>query len=298
MITYSDGLARNDTIPVGAAHFFYQSQENHTAKVFAGTVTSNQPVVAAVIQETRNATTGAGLIFSYTGFTGGATNLVFPLINANNAGYLTGLQIQNIGTQATEVTLTYTPSAAGTQCSETQTIAPGASTTYALAAFHSTAPVPGTANCAKGARFIGSAQVTGNSTNQPLVGIGNQLLPGINGGAYSAFNVDQATNKVVLPLMMDRNSGFFTGFNVQNVGSVTATISCTFTNDDYTIPATQLAPGAALNDLQRNKIADNYVGGATCTASEAGAKIVAIVNELGSSTTADQLLVYEGIATQ
>jgi hypothetical protein len=301
-IKYSSGLADvTATIQPGAAKVFYQSQEAHPTKVFAGTITSNQPVVAAVIQETRNATTQAGIIFSYTGFTGGTTNPVFPLINANNAGYVTGLQIQNAGTQATDVTVSYTPAAAGTACAETQSIQPGASATFALAAFNATAPAPGTANCAKGARFVGSAQVTGNTTNQPLVGIGNQLLPGANGGAYGAFDANAATNKVVMPLIMDRRGGsnkFFTGFNIQNVGTGTATVSCTFVSDDYTIPATALAPGQALNDLQNSKGADNYAGGATCTASEAGAKIVAIVNELGDRGTADQLLVYEGAISQ
>jgi hypothetical protein len=303
-IAYSSGLNIQDRqIPMGAAIVFYQKNEDHgTARVFAGTITSDQPVVAAVIQETRNATSGAGIIFSYTGFTGGTTNPVFPLINANNSGYQTGLQIQNAGTQATEVTVSYTPTPNnGTACTETQTIAPGASATYALAAFHPSAPAPGTANCAKGAKFIGSAQVTGNSTSQPLVGIGNQLLAGVNGEAYGAFDANAATNKVVMPLIMDRRGGankFYTGFNLQNVGTGTATVSCTFVGDDFTIAATALAPGEALNNIQRNQIADNYAGGATCTAAEAGAKIVAIVNELGDRSTADQLLVYEGAISQ
>jgi hypothetical protein len=302
-IAYSDGTTASASIPVGSAKVFYQSQETHSQKVFAGTITSNQPVVAAVIQETRNATTGAGIIFSYTGFTGGSPNPVFPIINANNSGYVTGLQIQNAGTAATEVTVTYTPAGGiGTQCIETQTIQPAASATFALAAFNATATLPGTSDCARGVRFVGAARVTGNSANQPLVGIGNQLLPGANGGAYGAFNADNATNKVVMPLIMDRRGGatnkFFTGFNIQNVGTGTATVSCTFVGDDYTIPATALAAGAALNDLQNGKVADNYAGGATCTAAESGAKIVAIVNELGDLAGADQLLVYEGAISQ
>lgn len=298
-INYSDGTNRTDTIPVGAAKVYFQSAETHSQPVFAGTVTSDQPIVAAVIQETRNATTGAGIIFGYTGFTGGTTNPVFPIINANNAGYQTGLQIQNAGNAATDVTVTYTPSIAGETCTETRTIAPGASQTFALAAFHPTAQSP--ANCAKGARFVGSARVTANSTNQPLVGIGNQLLAGQNGGAYGAFNADNATNKVVLPLIMDRRGGsnkFFTGFNIQNVGSAPATVSCTFSSDDYTITAQVLQPGAALNDLQNSKVADNYAGGGTCTAAESTAKIVGVVNELGDLAGADQLLVYEGAASQ
>ncbi|MCE7984237.1 MAG: hypothetical protein DYG89_23935 [Caldilinea sp. CFX5] len=294
-IDYSDngiGADVTATIKPGAAKVFYQAQETHTATVFAGTVTStnNQPLVAAVIQESN------AVMFAYTGFTGaGSTAPVFPLINANNANYITGLQIQNAGTQETNVTVSYTPSSAGNACTETQSIAPGASKTFALAAFaNSTNP---NENCANGARFIGSAKVTTNSANQPLVGIGNQLYPGRNGEAYGSFSADEATAKVVMPLIMDRNGGYYTGFSVQNVGDAATSVSCTFTNSSVTIPATTLQPGGALADLQANKLGDRYVGAATCTAT-AGGKIVAVVNQLGASTTADQLLVYEGISTQ
>jgi hypothetical protein len=306
-VDYSDGTSVTASIQVGAANVFYQKLENHTQAIFAGTVTSDQPLVAAVLQE------NPGLIFAYTGFTedSTSTNPVFPIINANNPtpqGYVTGLQIQNAGDTATEVTVTYTPAAGantGTLCTEMQTIASGASATYALQAFALGATNPGTSDCVKGARFVGSAQVTGNSTSQELVGIGNQLLAsGANGGAYSAFDATAATAKVVMPLIMDRNAGFFTGFNVQNVGTEAANVSCTFTDSAYTVSG-NLAVGAALNDIQFNKIPEvptlpnqRYVGGATCTADNANARLVAVVNELGPDLTLDQLLVYEGAASQ
>ncbi len=283
-VAYSDSTSASATVQPGAAKAFYQSQENHPGPVFAGTVTSDKPVVAAVIQESDK------IIFAYTGFSGGATAPVFPLINANNANYITGLQIQNAGTQATDVTVSYTPSSAGAACTETQSIQPGASATFALAAFANGA----NSTCAAGATFIGSAAVTGNSTNQPLVGIGNQLLPGVNGEAYGSFDPDQATNVVVMPLIMDRNSGYFTGFNVQHVGGPQATVNCTFTNSTYTVSGT-LSQGQALTDLQQGKIADGYVGSARCEASDANAKIVAVVNQLQAGATNDQFLVYEGV---
>ena len=217
-----------------------------------------------------------------------ATNPVMPLINANNSGYITGVQIQNAGTQATNVTVTYTPSVAGTACTETQTIQPGASNTFTLAAFANGA----NSNCAAGERFVGSAKVTANSASQPLAAIVNQLGTA-NGEAYNAFNPTTATSKVVMPLIMDRNSGFYTGFNVMNVGAGNTTVNCTFTGTAYTASAT-LAPDQALSDIQNNKIAASYVGSGTCTAS-GGGQIVGVVNELGASF--DQLLVYEGSNT-
>lgn len=288
-VAYSDGITATATIKAGAAHTFYQEKEGHPCKVFAGTVTSTQPLVATVVQE------AGQIIFAYTGFT---TNihptLLFPLVQSGGGtGYLTGIQIQNAGTQETEVIVSYTPSTTGTGCTEVQTIPAGSSKTFALMAFHSDQS-SATDNCSSGSRFIGSAKVTGNSTNQPLVGIANQLLPGKNGEAYSAFTPDDATAKVVMPLIMDRNGGFFTGFSVMNVGDTTTTVICTFTNTSYTVTGT-LAPGQALADLQANKIAERYVGSGTCTGSGANAKLIAIVNELGAAPNADQLLVYEGI---
>lgn len=288
-VTYSDGITATATIKAGAAHTFYQAKEGHQCRVFAGTVTSTQPMVATVIQEAQ------GIIFAYNGFTtSGATNILFPLINVGSGnGYLTGIQLQNTGNEATEVTLSYLPSLTGTSCTETQTIPAGNSKTFTLLAFNANQSGT-TTTCTGGARFVGSAQVTGNSTNQPLVGIANQLVPGHNGEAYTAFAPAEATAKVVLPLIMDRNNGFFTGFSVMNVGTVTTTVDCIFTNTSYTVTKT-LALGEAVADIQFGKIAERYVGAATCTASGENAKIVGIVNELGAATNADQLLVYEGI---
>jgi hypothetical protein len=96
-----------------------------------------------------------------------------------------------------------------------------------------------------------------------------------------------------MPLIMDRNGGYFTGFNVQNVGSDSTTVNCTFTDSTYTVSAT-LDAGEALSDLQGDKIASGYVGSATCVASGGTDNlIVGVVNELGPS--GDAFLVYEGI---
>lgn len=282
-INYSDGTSTTATIKPGSAKLFDQSTETHTAAVFSANITSSQPVAAAVIEE------NPATMFAYTGFQSGTTDPVMPLINANNSGYVTGVQIQNIGSSQTDVTLTYTPSSAGTACAETQTIPAGQSKTFALAAFSNGS----NSNCAPGSTFIGSAKVTANSANQPLVAIVNQLKPNVNGEAYGSFDPASATNKVVLPLIMDRNSGWFTGFNVMNVGSSPTTVTCTFTGTSYTVSGT-LNPGQALTAIQNNQISNGYVGSGTCTAANATDKIVAVVNELNISA-GDNLLVYEGI---
>ena len=287
-VNYSDGTTGTAKIQPGSSARFVQSTETHSLTVFGATVTSDQPIVVAAIEENANT------MFAYNGFTSGTTNPSMPLINANNFSYVTGVTMQNSGTQATDVTVSYTPSAAGTACTEKQTLAAGQSSTFALGIF-GTGPIPaGTVtNCAINSTFVGSAKVTVNTTSQPLSAIVNQLLPGKNGEAYGGFDATKATDTVVAPLIMDRNSGFFTGMNIVNVGTAATTVNCTFTDATYTINKT-LQPDQAFTDVQANKIKDGYVGGATCTAS-AGGKIVGVINQLGPSGSADQLLVYEGI---
>jgi hypothetical protein len=159
-----------------------------------------------------------------------------------------------------------------------------------LAAFGGASP--GSDTCVDGATFVGSAAVTANSAGNDLNVIVNQLSAS-NGEAYGGFDPAAATDTVVMPLIMDRNGGYFTGFNVQNVGSDSTTVNCTFTDSTYTVSAT-LDAGEALSDLQGDKIASGYVGSATCVASGGTDNlIVGVVNELGPS--GDAFLVYEGI---
>jgi len=123
----------------------------------------------------------------------------------------------------------------------------------------------------------------------------NQLNFGTNKGAsYGSFDSAAATATVVVPLIMDRNYGYFTGFNVMNAGSNDATVTCTFTGSAVTVGPTLLTPGQALTHTQLNQIANNYVGAATCTATGTSPQIVGVVNELLNTGSSDTFLVYEG----
>jgi hypothetical protein len=295
-ITYSDGVTASATVKPGAAATFDQSTENHgTTKVFSGVVTSNQPVAATVIEEDTRT------MFAYSGFNSGSTAPVLPLINTNNSGYITGINVQNSGSSDTNVTISYTPSAAGTACTETQTVLAGKSATFALFPFSGTA-FSGTSTCIAHEKFIGSAKVTGNTTSQALTAVVNQLKPGVNGEAYGGFDPSAATGSVVLPLIMNANSTYWTSISIMNVGAAATNVTCTFTPYGSVVlptPTAHLDPNQGVSFLQAAADefgATKYIGSATCTTSPAG-QIVAVVNELGGSPTADQLLVYEGFNT-
>lgn len=283
-VAYTDGTSGSATVVPGAAATFDQGTESHPGSMFAGKVTSNEPVVVTVVQE--NSTR----VFAYGAFPGGTTAPVIPLVNVQPAKrYATGIQVQNGGSTSTDVTLTYYPSPGsnmGTECTETKTIAAGASANFALAAFSGSSPVAGS-TCIQGQRFIGSAKVTANSASQPLVAIVNQQMPD-GGSAYGAFNAANATNKVVFPLIKNQygSARGVTGFNVMNVGASATNVSCVISgaangvSQSATVSAA-LAPGQALSSLQSNVagIDLKFLGSATCTATGGDAKIVGVINE-------------------
>jgi hypothetical protein len=301
------------TIKAGASVTFSQASETcHPAKsVFAGSIESDQPIVVVVVQE------NTAKLFAYSGFAGEAgdisENLVMPLINANNNTMTTGVQIMNTGDTVSDVTVSYSPSTIagvtyGTACTEKQTIQPKASATYALYAFYAgTRPAGITTDCVGGQTFIGSARVTINSATMPLVGIVNQNKP-VYGEAYGAFNPDNATPQVVLPLLMDRNGSaqWSTGFAIMNVGGAATFVKCAMTNLPTGVtyaPSQELASFEAMTPNMKGQIGTgSYVGSGTCTAYtdntyatvDTAAKLVGVVNESGIPVV-DRLLVYEGI---
>jgi hypothetical protein len=275
-VTYSSGVTEGATIASGAAATFDQAANPDVADGWVGSasVTSDQDVVAAVMQ------VGPTTLLGYNCFTGASEYPVMPLVQANNYGYVTGIQVQNTSGTDTDVTIAYTPSTVGTAVTETKTVPANSSETFALGAFG-------------GETFVGSAEVSENSAGADLVVIVNQLNSDDNkGAAYEGFDPDAGTDTVVMPLIMDRNYDYFTGFSVMNVGDAATDVVCTFTDSTYEETAT-LDPGDALTAVQLDKIADGYVGSATCVAD--GGSIVGIVNELGPQDAAsgDTFLVYD-----
>lgn len=264
------------TIPAGAAATFNQATNTclPTPYVGAATITATGgDVVATVLQA------GPTTLFAYNGFTSGASTPVMPLVQGNNSGYFTGIQVQNTGTASTDVTITYTPGAAGTTCTQTRTIAAGASGTFQDCSNLSVA------------RFVGGAAVSTNSADQPLVAIVNQLNSAAGkGAAYNAFDPAAATATVNFPLIMRDNFGYFTGFNIYNAGGASADVACTFSGTGAPAPVNAtVAAGSTLTAVQTGT--GRFVGSATCTA--AGASLLGVANELATAA-GDNLFAYTG----
>jgi len=307
-VTYSDGTVVTKTaVPASASATFEQASETHTASVFSASVTSGEPVAATVVE------VGPNTLFSYSGFTAGATNPMMPLVNENNYGYFTGVQIQNLGASDTDVTVSYSPGLAGTACLETRTVPAGKSATFAQGVFTASDPngsAPKANTCTLGQQFVGAGKVTANTASMPLVAVVNQLNPATTapkGAAYMGFNPADGKAKIVYPLIMDRNFGYFTSWSIANV-SETETVAkadlvCTVTGTDISgaavtktfSPDADIVPGASWTLNHINVIANRFVGGATCVSADANDKLVGSANQLATGPI-DSFLVYEGFA--
>jgi hypothetical protein len=279
-------------IEPNTAQRFDQNANAQLPSNFVGSavIQSDQDIAAAVVQ------VGPTTVLAYNGFTDATTNPYFPLINANNSGFITGISVQNTGTSDTDVTVSYSPSPGivgnSPACTETRTVpANGGTAIFAVEAFDSGQPGE---NCADGELFVGSARVTANSTNQPLVAVVNQLNPTTNkAGAYSSFSTTGASSTIVFPVIQDRLFGLFTGFSIVNVGSTATTVTCTYSNSSATQSET-LDPGEPFTAVQNNAIADGYNGSGICQASGSG-RIIGIANQVRISGSADTFFVSEGL---
>lgn len=296
-VDYADSACAEGpiTIQPGAAHTFDQATFSCLGSTYVGaaTVTGNSgSQLVATVMEAGSQAPLLNLL-SYNGFTTGSTELVAPLVQFNNSGFTSGFSIQNAGGTATDVTVSFTPGAGnpGTACTETISIAPGSSQTFGLFAFTLTGS--NNTTCTRGERFIGSAEVTTNSASQDLVGIVNQINFAYFGSAYNAIDPAAATNTVVMPLIMGQNSGFFTTWNLANVGGSSTNVSCTYSNSAVTSNQT-LGAGEAWTLDHNNLFGGTYVGSATCTADGAGI-IVAVVNEFTFTNNADLLFTYNAV---
>ena len=311
-VNYSDCAPSAQTpvsIPEGSSKTFDQATEAcHTAKTFSATITSTNPLVAVVLQESLSRSS----LLAYTGFgTGGSTDIKIPLVNIQPGSWVTGIQIFNTSTTtSTNLKLTYLSGDDGvTTCFETQTIPANESRTYGFLAFQASPPAGVTTNCnvLPTGKMVGTGYLAApadNSGSVPLVAVINETRNS-NAGAYSSFTTSQGTAQVNFPLIMDRVSGpkWSTGFSVMNVGSATTFVKCSFTNSAITVDTgtAGLAVNQTMVRVQGNTLGVNYVGAGTCKAYtnntyatvDGTAKLVGVFNQVGTGI-GDLLLVAEG----
>lgn len=314
-IEYSDGLIVSDItgLQPGAAVIIDNQAENHIAKKFAATLTATGDIAVAVV-EWSYGRFGENL-FAFNGFTPGqgTPDPVIPMVNQNNYGYWTSIPIQNLGTVDTIVTLTYTPTKAGTACTETLTIPAGGWAEFGAFAHVFKPQTPGT-TCVSGQRFVGAAVVTSNSAGQPLIGLMNQSTTERVGyqkaGALMTMNPALATTKVVFPDSYQWFGGmsWWSSITLVNVSGATleagevvcrgvGSAASTPVDETWSNP-TAIADGSGwIIDLFRDygPLPNGFLGGIHC---EATGNILGTLNNLGDSAPAslDSYTLFEGIS--
>lgn len=223
------------TIPAFSTHLFYQSANaNINAPAPGGwggsaVVEGNQPLAGIANFYNEGSSQATAAFQSYNPFTGGATKLYVPRLLLNYFDYQGGIKIQNVGTAATNVTVTYFFGAN----SYTQTITglqPGAAFPIYMP---DVAEVPDTV----GGHPVGagSAVIT-SSGGVPIVATVNEdnrvgaAIAGHEGRGvtYNAFLDGEQTNTVFFSQVTSRFYGYSGGVQVQNVGTAAANVTATF----------------------------------------------------------------------
>lgn len=304
----SSGVAGSEstTIEPGAAKTFDQASGSSTKNcddigptfIGSATVSSNQPVVATVMQL---GTGGFDILMGYNGFTGsGSSTVSLPLIMANNSSYYTGMQIQNVGGSATTATVNYGTNLVGgfAPTDDTCLLQPGESCTLIQQSGQWT-----------GNAYVGSATVTASQNlvvivNQASLGSGNK---GPYGTAYEGFDPAVGTNDVSAALIMSNNSGYYTGVQVMNVGGSSCNVTIDYgpntaggfnpTNENFNVNAgeswTVIQTGSSpANGGVNNWGTNKYIGSAEISGTGA-CSLIAIVNE-AASLSGDNFFTYIG----
>jgi len=279
----SPGLPGNsdtitDTIPPGGARLYDQRTHADLGPSFVGSavVISDEPVVAVV-----NETDGS-ILMSYSGFVAaGSTSVNVPLVMSQNSNWWTGVQVQNLGNLATDITITFYPDPAQSAITPTaQTVtgvASGASANFLQRGDQWTG------------KFVGSAVVT---SGQLMVAIVNELND-FDGEGMSYGGFTSGTTKISAPLVMYDNNYWYTGLQVQNIGTSTATIELKV--DGILRATVYVAQGSSYTWYPMSWA---KVGAATVESTN-GQPLVGIVNEITQPYKAgDNSMSYECFKAQ
>ncbi|MGC8959758.1 MAG: hypothetical protein ACP5OO_08210 [Chloroflexia bacterium] len=269
-------------VDVGALSLPVSCDPNGDGYNGSATVEASGPV-AAVDNQTVDT---VGLTQDYNGFTGGATTLYAPALYYNYYGWDSSINVQNVGTVTTTVTVNYSDGVA-----KTCVLGPNASCLLYQ-------PVEGHT---AGTYF--SAILT---ADQPLVAVINAATSAAVGQAqtYNAFTAGGA--KFGLPLTMKGYYGWNTSFTVQNIGSAAIQVQITYAPDPSvgftgkTYTAGPIDPGKNLEVYQPadSDLPTGYHGAVTVEVVGSGS-IIAIVNQTcdgqRATTSGDWSMSYNGL---
>lgn len=276
-------LATTDSATIPAHGYVSFEQKNNVA------FSPNQAYSAKVVASGENVAvsaniygdnTSAGMLYSYTPFTGGAYTAYAPMIMNNYYGYITSLVVQNVSGSTATVNVAYSN---GTS-EPVAILQSGQAKEYYHARVGTSIP----AN-----NQIYAAKV---SSDQSIVAVVNESVAATRRAAsYTAFfNGKQQMNA---PIVFRRYYDYNTGILCQNLGSAATSMTITYSGIGGTTTSGSIAPDANHHFYQPadTNLSNGYNGSAKITASQ---PIACVVNEdknegSSSTTSADFLYSYE-----
>lgn len=221
-------------------------------------------------------------LYSYNPFKGGSTTAYAPVIMNNYYGYNTALVVQNIGSTAAAVKVTYTNG-----YETDHTVAPGAAVSLYT---------PDQSGLPAGNTLYG-ATVT---SDQPVVLIVNESNKYNRADSYSGFA--EGSTEVRVPIVEKRYYKYNSSVTCQNIGSAPTTMTIEYAGITNTTTSTSVDPGGTYLFLQQNdpvlsSVPLNWISSATITASQ---NIVCVVNQdmnesPENTQVMDQLYSYNAI---
>lgn len=231
---------------------------------------------------------GQGSVYfngSYSGFSSGATTFYLPAAVFNYYGWYSLISVQNVGSAATDVTVTITCSNGTTGTLTATGVPANASHHFVL---KSQVPTGFTAATS----CNGSAQVT--STTQPIVVVDNQSSP-TGGNTQSYSGMSAGSSSLYAAALYKGYYGWNSSLSIRKIAAGNTTVTITYSDaTTSTCNLTDAAPGCSLYMPTAHSASGLF--GATITSSPA-MSLVAVVNAANGSQAQTYNAVGSGSGT-
>ena len=202
---------------------------------YAAVIESTGPVVA------NSNVFGSGAIYfngSYSGFSSGANTIYYPAIVYNYFGWYSFLSVQNIGSTATDITVTITCVDGTTGTLSQSAVAPQAAANFVL---KNTLPAGFTSST----QCNGSAVVAASGGNQ-IVGVDNQSVP-TQGNTQTYEAVNGGATPLYVPALYTGYFGWNASLNIRKIGAGNTTVNVAYSDGGSSAcTLTDASPGCLL----------------------------------------------------
>jgi hypothetical protein len=277
------------SVPAYASYIFDQSTNGDLGANFTGSAKfqgdATHPLAVVCNFYNSGASGSSAQFHSYNGLGEGGTKVYVPRVVKDYYNYQSGLKIQNIGTEALTVKVTY--NFGGTEYTQTSTsIGPGQSWGPYMG---DASQLPASMASVHGS---GSAIVEVNSPNAnkaiiATINEDNRTNPAGRGVTYEASLAAEASNTIVFPQVTSEFYGYSSGIQVMKISAGTANCTATYSamgaiaafTDNFSMTDanpgfSQFAPNAS--GMVAGNANDNYNG--SVTVSCPGAQVIGIAN--------------------